>query len=192
MSDLPGIIGAGGVIEVEIDGVQRQFRWTPLTLGDLGQLEADIRAELGPDRLDQITPAMRIIEQAKLQGDDRSAAIHTAMEEHLRIRRLSAFQLADEFCLPETNARLLMALLKKHHPDITKDQVMQMVGSQVFSRISWMIMEQARAALTGKANSHSSGVSLARTTTAAPNHPTNGESSSDTSSPSEGSAIPSA
>ena len=125
MSDLPALCGIGGTFKIG----DTTYTWSPLTIGDLALLETDVRKELG-SRLDCIGAAKAACDAGGLKDNDRKAVMETAAREYLRIVRLGAMQLLGELPASDANALMLLAHLRKSHPDLTLDQVRAMAAHQ--------------------------------------------------------------
>lgn len=134
------MLGAG--VTVEIAG--QRWTFSPLTLGDEADLELELRALLG-DKLD-------VVEQVRTVMDgfgpsERIEMVKWGLQEEMRLRRLGPIELAAEFRLPNVDRLVLRYQLRRHHPDVTDEQIGQLTSDFSARKALSMLVQQIREVL---------------------------------------------
>lgn len=143
MSALPALLGSGASFTVE----GRTYHYAPLTLGDEADMEQELRAMLG-DRLSVVESVHRAT--AELPAEERKPLLEQAVREHLRLMRMNALELAQEFQLPEIDALILKFHLRKHHPAVTLEEAQTLLSGPGMQAIARMLDHQRRVILSGE------------------------------------------
>ena len=140
MSDLPTMLGAG--VTVEIAGE----RWTfsPLTLGDEAEIEVELRSILG-DKLDVVAQVRTVMDG--FGPAERVEMVRWALQEEMRLRRLGPIELAAEFRLPNVDRLVLRYQLRKHHPNVTDEQIGRLTSDFSARKALSLLVEQIREVL---------------------------------------------
>lgn len=116
MSDLPAILGTSTT--VEIGG--KRWTFSPLTIADEAELEVELRLRLGQKLC--VVDQVRSILQG-LSADERVAMLTWAVREEFRLRRMGPLDLAAEFRLPEVDRLVLRYQLRRHHQNVTDEEI---------------------------------------------------------------------
>ena len=156
MSDLPALLGLGGMFTVAGRGANDPkvtYKWSPLTLGDEADLEMEIRSAIA-DRLNVVGKVRGMLSGFK--GEALKALVVEALREHLRLDRLDGLGLLQEFQSADLEVILFRYHLRQHHPELTNDDVRKLMTSDVVNSVIGEINTQMRSTRLGGSSGTSS------------------------------------
>ena len=173
MSDLPATLGTP--VTVEIAG--KRWTFAPLTLDDEAAMEIELRLLLAEK--------LAIVDQVRtmcsgLDARERMEMLKWAIHEEFRLRRLGPIELASEFRVPNVERIVLRHQLRRHHPDVTDEEVGRLTSDYAAKKLVALMVEQMRA-LVPKDSGPALATLLAMAGQATTPAPAAGPSSSDTS-----------